>query len=114
MTHKELLSQLGQETTLTELQTYVKKVIDLRGFGEETAQDVLLMLMEEVGELAKAVRKQTGMPVDPNRLHNYDTVQSEVADVMILVLSLCNVFGINAFDAVVEKEKVNSQRTWSV
>ena len=112
MTEKELLDQLTQGSSLTQLQTYIKQVIDLRGFGDESAQDVLLMLMEEVGELAKAVRKHSGMPVDPSRLKNYDTIQSEVADVMILLLSLCNVVGINAMEAVVEKEAINCKRTW--
>ena len=112
MTVQDLLAQLNQGTTLTQLQTYVQEVITLRGFAEETSQEVLLMLMEEVGELAKAVRKQQGMFVDPAKLQNYDTVQSEVADIMILLLSLCNVQGINLMDAVVAKEKINAQRTW--
>ena len=112
MTQKELLDQLTQSSSLTQLQSYVKKVIDLRGFGEETPQDVLLMLMEEVGELAKAVRKQAGLPVDATRLGNYDTIESEVADVLILLLSLCNTVGVNAMQAALEKETINCKRDW--
>ena len=46
---------------LQELQKYIwQKNID-RGFSEESAERKMLMLTEEVGELAKAVRQQIGM-----------------------------------------------------
>ena len=112
MTQTEWLHSLNPSTTLNQMQEYIRHVIALRGFQEETPQECLLMLVEEVGELAKALRKSSGMYIDPARLENYDTVQSEVADVFILLVSLSNAAGINLLDAVIEKETANSQRQW--
>lgn len=113
-TQQALTNTLNQSTTLNQMQEYIKKIIDLRGFAEETPQECLLMLVEEVGELAKAIRKTTGLPVDQSRMASYTSVQSEAADVFILLVSLCNAAGINLLDAVIEKEAENNKRTWAV
>ena len=42
--------------TLTELQQYYQQKAEERGFDDETAQDTLLLMIEELGELARAVR----------------------------------------------------------
>ena len=112
MTQAQLVNQLNQDTSLPALQAYVQAVINIRGFGEETPQDVLLMLMEEVGELAKAVRKTSGLPVDTAKTSQYPQVEAEAADVLILLISLCNTLGIDLLQATIDKEKINATRTW--
>lgn len=115
VTQQELFSQLNPSTSLNDVQEYIKKVITMRGFDEQSVQTNLLLFLEETGELAKAIRKTSaGMSVDPNRLQNYDTVESEVADVLIVLLSICNTLGINLYDALVEKEKINCERIWKI
>lgn len=70
--------------------------------------------MEEVGELAKAIRKEkTDMRVDKSKIKNYESVESEVADVFIVLNSICNTLNINLFEAFYEKEKINGKRVWS-
>lgn len=49
--------QLNSNNNLNDVQEYIIKVIDLRDFGEQSIQSSLLLLLEETGELAKAVRK---------------------------------------------------------
>lgn len=72
----------------------------------------MLLLLEEFGERAKAIRKSvTTMGIDYEKLQNYDTVESEVADVFIVLLSLCNVLEINVYKTFIEKE--NIQRKWN-
>lgn len=67
-----------------------------------------------MGELAKAVRKTaTRMSVDIDKLHNYDSVESEAADVFFVLAALCNQLNVNLFDALKEKEKKNCERNWS-
>jgi len=110
----ELLGTINRESSLTEVQEYVAKVLEARGFADEPITDSMLMFLEEAGELAKAVRKSaTTMSVDVDRLENYDTVDSEVADVFIVLLAICNQFGINLFDALKAKETKNCGRNWS-
>jgi len=60
MSNDDLLKRLelmNEGTTVKELQKYINDMIDIRGFDDETAQDTMLLLTEEVGELAKAIRK---------------------------------------------------------
>lgn len=115
MNQEQLYDALSRETSLPDIQKYIKQVIDIRGFGNQSTEASLLLLLEEVGELAKAVRKNTqGMSVDTKRINNYDTIESEVADVLIVLISICNNLGIDLFDALKEKEKVNCSRTWRI
>ena len=115
MNQEQLYAALSREASLPEVQKYIQKVIQLRGFGDQSTQASLLLLLEEVGELAKAVRKNTkGMSVDNSRISNYDTIESEVADVLIVLISICNSLGIDLFDALKEKERVNCERTWRI
>ncbi len=113
MSQKELHGLLDRKNSLDDVQDYIKKVIDIRGFGEQKVEQELLLLTEEVGELAKAIRKdKTDMCIDKNKIKNYDTVDSEIADVFIVLTSICNTLGINLYDAVYAKEKENVERTW--
>ncbi len=113
MEQENLLNNLRKESSINEIQEYIKKVIDIRGFGEQPVEQQLLLLLEEVGELAKAIRKEaTNMCIDKTKLINYDTVENEIADVFIVLTSICNSRNINLFDAVVNKERINIKRKW--
>ena len=113
MTQQELFNQLNPSASLNDVQEYIKKVISMRGFADQSVQTSLLLFLEETGELANAIRKtSSGMSVDPNRLQNYDTVESEVADVFIVLSSICNSLNINMFQAIKDKELENINRTW--
>lgn len=93
---------------LQSLQSYYKRVAIQRGFERETAQDTLLLLVEEVGELARAVRKSIGLA----RATAYEDVDTaaELADVQLYVLHLANVLGVDLAQAVATKERVNATR----
>ena len=74
----------------------------------------MLLLLEEVGELAKAIRKNaTSMTIDNNKLNHYDTIESEVADVFIVLTSVCNKLNIDLFKSLKDKEKENLNRVWN-
>lgn len=110
---KELFNQLNSHMNLEEVQDYIKKVIAIRGFGNQPVEQAMLLLVEEVGELAKAIRKeQTDMCIDKSKIKNYDTVEGEIADVFIVLNSVCNLLNINLYDVFYEKEKINIERTW--
>lgn len=99
--------------TLTEIQDYIKKVIDIRGFGNQPVAQAMLLLVEEVGELAKAIRKEkTNICIDKSKIKNYDTVEGEIADVFIVLTSVCNLLNINLYDVFYEKESINVESSW--
>ena len=50
----------------------------LKGFTDQEPEKTMLLLLEETGELAKAIRKsKTNIGIDQTRIQNYDTVESE-------------------------------------
>jgi len=111
---KELLSKITKESSVNQVQEYIKKVVELRGFANQPIQETMLLLLEETGELAKAIRKTaTKMSVDMDKVQNYNTVESEVADVFFVLTAVCNQMNINLLDALKEKEKANCERNWS-
>ena len=113
MDQKELLNVLGESASLKQIQEYIEKVVELRGFANQPVQETVLLLLEEMGELAKAVRKTaTRMSVDADKMYNYDTVESEAADVFFVLAALCNQLNVNLFEALKEKEKINCERNW--
>ena len=115
MNQKDLLNQLTEESSLTQIQKYNEMVTELRGFSNETIQETMLQLLEEAGELAKAVRHTaTNMVIDADKMLSHGTVESEVADVFVVLLTVCSKLNINLFNALYEKEKKNCNRNWNV
>lgn len=110
----ELLSMLSERSTLGDIQEYVRKVVEMRGFSGQLIQETMLLLLEETGELAKSIRKSsTRMSVDVDKMQSYDTVESEVADVFFVLVAVCNQMGVSLLDALIEKERENCKRNWS-
>lgn len=111
----ELYELLNEKNTLNEIQNYIKEVIKIRGFSEQKVQDKMLLLLEETGELAKAIRKTIPEEsVDYERIENYTDIEEEVADVFIVLVSICNRLNINLYDAIIKKEEKNIKRQWKL
>lgn len=98
---------------LTRSTTVPKKVIEIRGFSNQEIEKTMLLLLEETGELAKAIRKNaTNMRIDETKLSHYDTIENEIADVFIVLVSICNKLHIDLYKAIKEKEAENIKRIW--
>ena len=69
MNQLNLLHEISENSSLNQIQAYIRKILDLRGFSDETIQETMLLLLEETGELAKAIRKTaTNMSVDVDNI----------------------------------------------
>lgn len=90
------------------LQAYYERVARRRGWADESAQDTLLLLTEEFGELARAVRKEVGLARDG--AYPSSAIADELADVQLYVVHLANVLGIDLDNAVTNKERENARR----
>lgn len=108
------LEKLSSHASLGTLQQYIHDVVIERGFADESTRDILLLMIEEVGELAKAVRKYSGIKVDAAKAEKYALLKEELADVFIYLLDLANTLKIDLFTAFHEKEQKNSQRSWKI
>lgn len=112
---KELLELLNRKNTIDEVQEYIKKVITLRGFANQRVQDKMLLLLEETGELAKAIRKTLPeASIDYNKIEDYTGIEEEIADVFIVLVSICNKLNINLYEAFINKEEKNIERKWKI
>ncbi len=109
----ELWNNLKETNTLREVQNYVKNVNKIRGFHKQEITKVMLLLLEEVGELAKAIRrKATDIAIDKKKINHYDTVEEEIADVFYMLLCVCNDLDIDLYSCIKEKEAKNIKRIW--
>ena len=112
---QELLKKLSNESSINEIQSYIKKVMEVRGFNKEKSSDKILLLVEEVGELAKAIRKnESKLGIDKTKEYNYSSIESEIADVFIVLLSICDILNMDLLKVFLEKEEENIKRTWSI
>lgn len=99
------------EGDLRKLQKYIwQKNID-RGFSKDTPEQKMLMLTEEVGELAKAIRQHIGMGFSKTTTRS--EASEELADVFIILMGLASTLDIDIYDAVSTKEGKNAKRSWS-
>ena len=91
------------EDVLAEVQRAEKKFPDTYG--------VMCALTEEVGELAKAIRKTQGLYQEKARQKHLE-LEEEFADVLSYLLDLANYFQVDLETAFREKEQINANRTW--
>ena len=89
-------------------QKYYATAAMRRGYEKETAQDTLLLMLEEFGELARAVRKRHKLRRDSKG--EVSNEEHELADIFIYVIHMANVLGVDLAAAVQSKEQLNIQR----
>lgn len=100
---------LKENPTLADLQQYIREMVAERGFKDDV-QNKFMMLIEEVGEFAKASRKSAGMMLASDA--RKQDIAGEAADVFIVFLGLCNLLNIDLEQAFRAKEQKNKQRIW--
>ena len=105
------MAYLPERPTLIDLQKYMDEVCKERGWVKDTYAEKFLLFIEEVGELAKAMRKTAGLYKEKANPKNFE-LEEEFADVLSYLLDLANYFQINLEKVFREKEQVNQNRTW--
>lgn len=91
---------LHKEMTINELQAHVKEIDHKPGYKMQ----VMLKLVEEIGELAVEVRKESieGLTDDLKQKIKY-----ELYDIIHYVNHMANIYGINLEESIIEKSKIN-------
>ncbi len=107
-----LLSKLSNKSSISELQKYIEAINQIRGFDDEDVEDKFHLLVEEIGELAKAIRKEIGLKIDISKSANYNMISEELADILSYILDIANKCNVDLFNAFKEKEKRNIERFW--
>ena len=105
------MAYLPEHPTLLGLQKYLDEVCKERGWVKDTYSEKFLLFTEEVGELAKAIRKTAGLYDEEAKQKNI-VLEEEFADVLSYLLDLANCFQIDLEKAFREKERINENRSW--
>lgn len=92
-----------KEITFSKLQEFIKE----KDFKPELKKDYFLKLSEEVGELAKAMRKD----LTAEKLGEFKgSIEEELYDVVYYTLALANIYDCKFEEIILTKEKLNDEK----
>jgi len=100
---------MTQSLTLAELQARVKQMVADKGFDGANILLQTVMMAEEMGEVAKAVRN---LERHGKTAENQRELGLELADLLNYVCWLATHYGVNLDNAIEEKFAINATRTW--
>jgi NTP pyrophosphatase (non-canonical NTP hydrolase) len=106
------MAELKENPTLKDLQAYMTQICQERGWDNNNPLELFLLLGEEVGELAKAIRNQMGLYQEEARKHKKFELEEEFADVLGYIIDLANCLEVDLESAFRQKEAINAQRDW--
>lgn len=89
-------------------QNYYRQAAAQRGYERESTQNCLLLMVEEVGELARALRKKQKLTRHGSVIRNAESL--ELADVFMYVVHMANILKIDLGEAVQQKELMNIEK----
>jgi NTP pyrophosphatase (non-canonical NTP hydrolase) len=104
--------EFPKEVGLPDLQDYVRRMARVRGFDQEKLEEILILLVEEIGELAKAMRFRLHLATS-NSETSHKNIPLELADCLIYLLHLANRAEVNLLSALREKERINATKKWT-
>ena len=105
------MADLKDDPTLGDLQTYIAAVCEERGWTKDTPAEKFVLFVEEIGELAKAMRKRAGLYEEKARQREV-SLEEEFADVLSYLLDLANAYQVDLERAFRAKEEINQTRKW--
>ena len=108
---KKELDMLSKKSSVEDLQKYIKHMIDVRKF-RTTLLERMVLLTEEIGELAKEVRKtDNNLLVDMDKNYN-SSLENEITDVFICLMGMCELLDMDIVEGLKNKEELNFKRQW--
>lgn len=95
-------------SAVKKISNFVKSYSRLKGYNQEPLEQKFLMLTEELGEFAKAVRKSIGIKIGS---HSQDSrAGEEAADVLYLLVDICNNLNLDLEKEFFKKMEIVKQR----
>lgn len=91
------------QTTIKYLQNYIRE----KDCNPDLLMHYFLKLSEEVGELARAIRKDTKAP---NLAHLKGSIDEELWDVIYYVLAIANIYDIDMEQVIRVKAELAEER----
>jgi len=94
---------------MLKIQTTVEKIVTAKGWKTQSLEQKYLLLVEEIGELSKDIRKIIGLPIGSHS--QISAVGEEAADVLFVLLAICNDLKIDIEKELANKFKVINRRS---
>lgn len=108
---KKELENLNKKSSVEDLQKYIKDMFEVRGFRTNLLERMCL-LTEEMGELAKEVRKTDNkLVLDLNKEYS-SNLENEITDVFICLMGMCELLDMDIVEGLKNKEEINFKREW--
>lgn len=105
------LDKLSKKSSVEDVQKYIKDMIEVRNFRTNLLERMCL-LTEEVGELAKEVRKTSkNLAIDENKTYT-SNLENEITDVFICLMGMCELIDMDIVQGLKNKEELNFNRKW--
>ena len=95
----EFLFTLSREDGLDLIQKYVEENVNVDTFDKKNISSEMFRLFFNIIELGKDVRLSL-------KDQDFQNTKLKIADIFLVLISICNSLNINLFDALTEKEKV--------
>lgn len=96
---KQILFSISREDSLDLIQKYVEENVSIDTFDKKDLSSEMFRLFFNVIELGKEVRSSL-------KDEDYQNTELKIADIFLVLISICNSLHINLFDALQEKENV--------
>ncbi|MEO5949913.1 MAG: MazG nucleotide pyrophosphohydrolase domain-containing protein [Candidatus Saccharimonadales bacterium] len=94
---------------IEELQKWVSDDWKQHSTSSPSVELQLLFIMEELGEVAEAIRKNSG---DKDRIQKVTDLGSEIADLIVSITTLANHFNINLTNEIKGfQDRIEERRT---
>jgi len=94
---------LKDNMTVKELQAYIKTI----DHKPDLKMQVMLKLVEEVGELSVEIRKELSQGLTKDLKKN---IKHELYDIIHFVNHIANIYDIDLVEAIQEKDEINKVR----
>lgn len=109
------MANLPQTNDLNEFQKYIKELCIERGWDKNSPTQLFLLLTEEIGEVAKAIRNHIHLHTQKKQDKEKTKAElaSELADVLNYLLDISNHFEIDLAQAFRDKNIENEGREWN-
>lgn len=96
---ERILFSISREDSLDLIQKYVEENVNVDTFDKKDISSEMFRLFFNVIELGKEVRFSL-------KDQDYQNTKLKIADIFLVLISICNSLNINLFDALQEKEQV--------
>lgn len=104
------MTELKENPTLKDIQEYILKWKKLKKFNTTDPIYECFMLIEEVGELTKAIRKSHGNTIDPKS--HVGGIGEEISDCIFFLFNIANIYNIDIETEFRKKDEINRKRHW--